>query len=567
MENSGQEPTQLLQLPDTDLLRVLQRLATNGDVNHRSLFSAARAHSRLHAAAAAALSALQVEVDSQQQADGVLCYLARHGQHVTSVSVPRRRRDPVDIRQLSRQCWQVCSLSFHTPQRQLPHHDDCGGLQLQLGPSSSHQGVLQSCSAQLTRLELDGCRLLDASAAVTTAALEALTGLRHLTLRAGASSWRWGRGLPCELWSALSRLTHLNLNTGLLADDAWASGPDGLQFISCLVHLQELKLDCHFCDDQQSWYCEPEHVFITPAVVSGMERLTRLELVGFTLEAAVLASIGSRLRHLELWHTLVVVSASQPQHQVEPMFLTWQPDLAAGAVALLAQLGSMQQLTTLRLEHFYQRAPSAAAAAYSALTASSGLRRLGLTQCRLPPGAWQHVFGAERQRTALERLDLGETHAAATSDDIAALVGCCPGLHALSLPRLVLEAGAQLQPLLRLVHLTSLSMQDLHAAGAGIVAQLSMLRQLEVGQATEAALLPLTQLRGLTRVKYGFKLGWCQDWSTKHIHNKVGWHVLGGTCGRACGWLLPWRQASVAPSHNSLLVAAAAPAGPGGRPA
>ena len=105
---------ELLQLPNACLLAVLQCLAA-ADTNHRSLFSAARAHSGLHAAAAEALSALQARVSRQQQADGALLYLARHGQHVTSV----RFRGFCPVVQLPNQCSQLCSLSFFQARVQL----------------------------------------------------------------------------------------------------------------------------------------------------------------------------------------------------------------------------------------------------------------------------------------------------------------------------------------------------------------------------------------------------------------------------------------------------------------
>jgi hypothetical protein len=74
----------LLALPDPCLLAVLQCYAAE---DQRSLFSAARAHSRLHQAAVAALRSVTALVRNQQQADDVLLYLGKHGSHVNSLKL------------------------------------------------------------------------------------------------------------------------------------------------------------------------------------------------------------------------------------------------------------------------------------------------------------------------------------------------------------------------------------------------------------------------------------------------------------------------------------------------
>jgi hypothetical protein len=48
------------------------------------VFNAARAHSRLHRAAVAALSSITTVVLQQQKLDGVIRYLERYGEHVKS---------------------------------------------------------------------------------------------------------------------------------------------------------------------------------------------------------------------------------------------------------------------------------------------------------------------------------------------------------------------------------------------------------------------------------------------------------------------------------------------------
>lgn len=71
----------LLELPEPCLLAVLRRCA---DDSPRSLFSAARAHSRLQQAAAAVLSNLRAVIRSS---DSMLLYLSKHGQHLASISL------------------------------------------------------------------------------------------------------------------------------------------------------------------------------------------------------------------------------------------------------------------------------------------------------------------------------------------------------------------------------------------------------------------------------------------------------------------------------------------------
>lgn len=74
------------------------------------------------------------------------------------------------MRQLPSQCSQLRSLSFS--------HKERNELQVQMGASSSHPGVLSTCAGSLTRLEVHQCALLDASAAATAAGLASLTGLQ-----------------------------------------------------------------------------------------------------------------------------------------------------------------------------------------------------------------------------------------------------------------------------------------------------------------------------------------------------------------------------------------------------
>jgi hypothetical protein len=121
-------PPCCLHLPDSCLLEMLRCCAAE---DQRSLFNAARAHSRLHQAAVLALRSITAAIPQQQQMDGVLLYLSKHGQHVDSIQM----EGPKD-----------CTVSM----RQLPHSVQLGSLQLdrvgvQLQPGDGFEGVLGGC--------------------------------------------------------------------------------------------------------------------------------------------------------------------------------------------------------------------------------------------------------------------------------------------------------------------------------------------------------------------------------------------------------------------------------------
>jgi hypothetical protein len=66
------------------------------------------------------------------------------------------------------------------------------------------------------------------------------------------------------------------------------------------------------------------------------------------------------------------------------------------------------------------------AAVYAALTASSSLQQLDLSEALLPKGVWQHVFLAGRQLQQLHSLCLPSClHNHLQADDVRALVRCC----------------------------------------------------------------------------------------------------------------------------------------------
>jgi hypothetical protein len=185
----------LLALPRPCLLAVLQCLAAD---DQRSFFCAARAHSRLHQAAVLALRSITAVVTQQQQADSVLLYLSKHGQHVDSVSIEYTGDDGEcafcfshfpypDAMQL--RSWLVSNMVLG------------GGLQQVLGPA-------------LTQLQLIECRMFDDAAIhALNAALSQLPDLQHLSLRGLGTGEDFTEcyEFPTCVLQQLQQLTYLEL--------------------------------------------------------------------------------------------------------------------------------------------------------------------------------------------------------------------------------------------------------------------------------------------------------------------------------------------------------------------
>jgi hypothetical protein len=180
---------------------------------------------------------------------------------------------------------------------------------------------------------------------------------------------------------------------------------------------------------------------------------------------------------------------------------------AAGTAELMTYLQELQQLTYLGFRNI--SAATAPAAAYSALTASSKLQHLDISNCTVPAGAWQHVFPAGRLLPHLRVLDLLEVchsdgHAAAAPEG-SPLVSCCPGL--LSLQLLDLHCSAELlAPLqgLSSLHELTLCPDGQWEQGLEVVSQLSGLRRLCLTDPSkgEGILGSLTQLQQLTSLDF-----------------------------------------------------------------
>ena len=216
-----QEPSLLLALPDPCLLTVLQFCAAD---DQRSLFSAARTHSRLHQAAATALDNLTAVLPQQQKAKSVLRYLGTHAKHISNINLKGTEDYSVRLRELPSGL-QLKSLQlewFHLQLHPATAHPRYSMLGLQLRPAKFFQGVLGDHSqlAALKQLRLKDCDILldcENSEAVLfgpggLAALSVLTGLEHLSIsrifyREGTKA-----AFPTGMLPRLQRLTYLELS-------------------------------------------------------------------------------------------------------------------------------------------------------------------------------------------------------------------------------------------------------------------------------------------------------------------------------------------------------------------
>jgi hypothetical protein len=287
-------------------------------------------------------------------------------------------------------------------------------LTLQLQPGNGAQGVLSAAAAvaALKQLRLDDCKVLDENAAEALAAalLQLPVGLEHLSI-CDVHMMPVADGGPGEfvqlsagVLQPLQALTHLEL----CYVEILGPGTDGhaLQSLEALTRLVELRLGC--------WEA------VTTNMLSGMQHLTYLELSNeMRVEPDALAG-KTQLQHLCLSQCEIVGGA-------------------AGMAQLLSCLQPLQQLTHLNVGYsltaFEESNPPASACA--ALTASSKLQHLDITSCRLPAGAWQHIFPAGKQLPQLQSLNVmgvrqpsGEY---AQAPEGSRLVSCCPGLQSLTL--------------------------------------------------------------------------------------------------------------------------------------
>jgi hypothetical protein len=455
------------------------------------VFSAARAHSRLRQAAAAAVCSITADLSQQKQVDSVLRYVDKHSRYVDSIHV--------------RSFWSVI---LH----QLPSNLQLSSLQLQgvrlqlLPGDDGSQGVLGAAAAvaALKTLRLRDCRLTDGEKWIAAALSPFCAVLQHLSIRNVSF-----HGLPVVFHTGvlqqMQQLTHLEL-ASISAAGTERRRP-ALQDLQSLTRLVDLRLD------------RPgeggDRPKVTANMLSGMQNLTRLDFCQLVLEPGALAG-KPKLQHLQLITSYTDGSITE------------------GMAQLLSRLQDLQQLTHLDFtgtlsayamewgapaddgSETYQERDRPPAAAYAALTASSKLQYLNISNCTLPAGVWQHMFPAGKQLPHLETLVMSGVSRPSGLSAAApeGLVSCCPALRVLDMQSMrgSVKLLASLQGLsglriLRLAPASSAWDELMEAEGFVAACRLTGLRELSLytgyTPATREGLLrPLTQLQQLTRLYY-----------------------------------------------------------------
>jgi hypothetical protein len=455
----------LLDLPDHCLLAVLRCCA---DDPH-SLFSAARAHSRLRQAAVLASNSIKAAV-KQQQFSSVLQYISTYGRHIVSIDLKAYKP--------------LCSMHHVIMLQELPHNQLRGlsslrlnRLLLQLQPGCGFQGAL---GAPITSLQLERCVLLDGEQGLA-AALPLLPKLQHLSLIGIVTRSGSPVGFPSSAMQSLQQLTYLE-TTG-----PWSPEPHGVQHLQGLTRLQDLRLHgLHTVLGKHS---------IQASVMAGLRQLTHLKVEGYknscVFEPGMLEG-KSLLQHL----AVVDCSIAGGSAGVEQL-LWYMPQLE--------HLTYINFRSSLRLE-----GSSPPASAYTALTASSKLQHLNIRFCTLPDHVWQHLFPVNGLTSLpqLQELHIGAIRnpaGPAAAPEISRLVSCYPGLQVLTMPNLQYSAE-RLAPLTGLTGLTRLDLIPVAGSTEGleVVCQLTGLRQLHLTdpRGDEGLLLQLTQLKQLTKLQY-----------------------------------------------------------------
>jgi hypothetical protein len=238
-----------------------------------SLFSAARAHSRLHQAAVLAASCIRFVLKAGQpaekqerQTDSMLLYLSKYGQHVSSIDLPTGMGPVGGVRSSLVQL----SHKVRRLERLTASH-----LSLQLQPGRGHRGVLRA-EMPLQQLCLDRCDLVDGHEGLAAAWL-LLPKLQHLSIKqcydvSGGTIKPWVVVRSDAVYS-LQQLTYLELADCTLQDVQGLRQLTALQDLT-LVLANDCVIDGSVLSGSQHLSCLQLHscggkIVIHPAVLAG----------------------------------------------------------------------------------------------------------------------------------------------------------------------------------------------------------------------------------------------------------------------------------------------------------
>lgn len=509
--------TKLPYLPDPVLVMVLQRVPLQ-----ECLRSAALVQQRWRHAATAASSSIKVHGDEDGQHApkwrSVQQWLARHGQHVTSLDLSHSTP-------YTNECVLITLQPLPCPKLQVLKLQ---GMCWTLTADGAGQpaSALSACTG-LTQLCVKSSFMLPLTHGLS--ALSALQQLRHLSLVSlGYSRPRGAAEVPTNMLPVLQQLTYLELSDVEMSDAI-------LEQISCLPRLQHLCL----MPPGNSWrYYNGKHIPSCAGVelLGQLSQLTALQLgsLGFEIGPRTTPGLSqltglSRLQLSGHFEPALFLGATQLRHLELPLHSRWHD--AAAEEALLGWISGQKHLRQLQLVDLRGKA-AIPGALRGPLTASSVLECLHLTYFRMPWTAWHLVFPEGRQLPQLRTLYLRgcgpreEYPSLFSQDDLERIVQCCPGLRRLDLLS-CLQPGTPLAALGQLQHLDTLVLNKVLDCSAVDVAKLASLTSLVILESKAMSRHGVAELFALTRLqRLVLVMGMAQKrrvYTNKVGHSQIGW--------------------------------------------
>ena len=482
-----------MDLPDGVLKLVLQHVLVKDRLGSCCLVSR-----RMHAAAVAATETLSFQGPPQHAASASV-WLSSCGQQLTKLyfGVWGPPRELV--------CPYLLELELF-------------GCHVQLGAADGHAGITQSCT-KLTRLVLYGQVTDMPQGGIVDCGLSRLVHLQYLDLVPTNYGATRCVGLSAFVLPCLQHLTFLKVIHLSIENVAQLVG---------LTSLQELHLSAR----QEGILSEEPAVGLSsiPGLVLPAS-LTKLVLSS-PVEAGILSAAPAGLQDLQVGCTV----------EGPP----------AGPDSFLSCMARLQSLTRLSIEPVSLALPPPGPA-YSALTASSSLVQLDLSDIELPTGVWSYVFPASCKLLHLTSLLFGAwhdniddaivSHPRWSAANLVSLVSRCPSLRCAE--NLFLQPGLHVSELHKLTALTRVGLyysSDSEDSCSEFIKGLAVISQLhsldmetqrpQLFQVPMASLLPLTSLTTLTH----FQSSWGTMNPTVSLHTTGGYLPQVSTQFRALLW-------------------------------